>query len=80
VQLQRLSAYHEKQQARRNAAGRKPAVAPIAIGLRRDGQSYVAVQEGKSTGTSAPIECRGSRAFVRSQRRKSHKSRPVITL
>jgi hypothetical protein len=48
VQLQRLRAYHEKQQTGRNAAGRKLAVAPIATGLRQDGQSYAAVLEGKA--------------------------------
>lgn len=60
MQLQRLRAYHEKQQIGRNAVGRKPAVAPIATGLRRDGLSYAAVLEGKVTGVVAPIKCRGS--------------------
>jgi hypothetical protein len=60
VHLQKLTAYHAKQQVGGIVAGRKYDATPKSTGLRREGQSYAVVLGGKTTsGVGVPVEGRG---------------------
>jgi hypothetical protein len=76
VQLQKLTAYHAKQQAGGIVAWRKYDAAPKTTGLRREGQSYAAVLGGKTTSdVGVPVEGKGKM----DTRTEPEKEVPLIT-
>jgi hypothetical protein len=58
--MQRLKGYYDKQRQGRKAEGKQIVVAPAVTSLRRDGRSYAAALEGRTTREAIPDAHRGS--------------------